>query len=54
MGHEYYDKDEVFNSYIKDMAKDWVDDTIEEIDESALGPDVLLTVERVQEQVLAA
>jgi len=54
MGHEYYDKDEVFNSYIKEMAKDYVDDIIEVIDSSTLGPDVLSAVERVHETVLAA
>ena len=54
MGHEYYDKDEVFNSYITEMAKDYADDVIEEIDASSLGPDVLSAVERVNQQVQAA
>jgi len=54
MGHDYYNKDAVFNSYIKEMAEDYADDIIEEIDASALGPDVLSAVERVSETVLAA
>ncbi len=51
MGHDYYDKDAIFNSYIKDLAHEWEDDTAEIIDKSTLGPDVLLKVEKIQEQL---
>tara|TARA_B110001454_G_scaffold204274_1_gene212924 strand:- start:60 stop:224 length:165 start_codon:yes stop_codon:yes gene_type:complete len=54
VGHDYYDKDEVFNNYIKDMAIDDDDLGLPLVEESNLGPDVLLAVERVNEQVQAA
>lgn len=55
MGYDYYDKDEVFNNYIKNMAIDDDDDLgLPLVEESNLGPDVLLAVERVNEQVQAA
>ena len=57
MGHDYYDKDAVFNSYMKEMAhsEGWEEPfTTLTVDEDSLGPDVLLTVERVNEQVQTA
>jgi|TARA_B110000438_G_C15704661_1_gene602636 hypothetical protein len=57
VGHDYYDKDAVFNSYMKEMAhsEGWEEPfTTMTVDEDSLGPDVLLTVERVNEQVQTA
>lgn len=55
MGHDYYDKDAVFNSYMKEMAdaEDW-EEPFTTVNENSLGPDVLLTVERVNKQVQSA
>ena len=53
MGHDYYDKDAVFNSYIKELANEKFDDT-ETIDESMLGLDVISKVEKVSEQILVS
>ena len=54
MGHDYYDKDAVFTSYIKEMAHDYKDEEIDTIDKSTLGPDVLSKVEKVSEQILVS
>lgn len=56
MGHDYYDKDEVFNKYIKDLAaeENWDEPfTTMTVDENSLGPDVLKKVEKVHEQVIS-
>ena len=53
MGYDYYDKDVVFKSYIKDLATENFDDT-ETIDESMLGLDVISKVEKVSEQILVS
>ena len=54
MGHDYYDKDAIFNSYMKDLAHDSTYGEIEIIEESALGPDILKNVEKVHEQIVSA
>ena len=56
MGHDYYDKDEVFKSYMKDMANDWSDDDLieETVEETVLGPDIRMAVERAHQSVQAS
>jgi|TARA_B110000444_G_C18645039_1_gene503324 hypothetical protein len=57
MGHDYYDKDAVFNSYIKELAtNDWDEESLTTItvDENLLGPDVLKNVEKVHDQVIVS
>lgn len=57
MGHDYYDKDAVFNSYIKDLAADegWEEPfTTMTVNEDSLGLDVLKKVEKVHEQILSS
>ena len=51
MGHDYYDKDAVFNSYIKDLA---LEETLEfdpPIEEGTLGQDIFDKVVQLHEQV---
>jgi hypothetical protein len=57
MGHDYYDKDAVFNSYIKDLATEegWEEPfNTMTVNEDSLGPDVLKKVEKVHEQIVSS
>jgi len=51
MGHDYYDKDAVFNSYIKELAFEEKLDLDPPIEEETLGHDIFDKVIIVHEQV---
>ena len=51
MGHDYYDKDAIFKSYMKDLAFEENLDLDPPIEEETLGHDIFDKVVQVHEQV---
>jgi|GEM_PF-3116652 hypothetical protein len=51
MGHDYYDKDAIFKSYMKDLAFEEHLDLDPPIDEGILGHDIFDKVIQVHEEI---